>query len=315
MTQIGVVKQSKTRGMQLPYAMRRGLKSSIACHGVGLHGGRETLLRIAPAEPGSGIYFRRTDLDLTIPARHDFVIDTKLCTVLADPARPQARVGTVEHVMAALAGLGIDDALIEVDGPEVPIFDGSAAEIVFLIQCAGVVETGIPRELVEIRRPVRVTDGAAFAELRPANPHVEGFSAALEIDFAASAIGCQFLELDVTPESFTRELARARTFTMKADIEQLRDAGLGLGGSLANAIVVEDDTVLNPEGLRFPDEFVRHKLLDVVGDLALGGVIHGCFVGARTGHRLNNRLLRTLFADPMNYRIVGDTTIGLAAVA
>jgi UDP-3-O-[3-hydroxymyristoyl] N-acetylglucosamine deacetylase len=295
---------------------RRGLGAAIACRGIGLHGGQETNLRLVPAEPGTGIRFRRTDLDIIIPARHDLVADTRLCTVLADPRRPEARIGTVEHIMAALAGLGIDDALIEVDGPEIPILDGSAAEFVFLIRCAGIVETAAPRDIIEIRRPVRVSDGAACAELRPAASGEYGFTAALQIDFPAGAIGRQALSLEITPDSFTSELSRARTFTMKQDIDRLREAGLALGGTLGNAVVVDGDSILNPEGLRSPDEFVRHKLLDVVGDLALAGAaLRGRFVGARTGHRLNNLLLRSLFADAANYRRVSTAAPDLAAVA
>lgn len=309
--------QTKAKGYHGAAPFRRGLKAAITCQGVGLHGGRETMLRLAPAEPGSGIRFRRTDLGVTIPARHDFVIDTRLCTVLADPSRPDARIGTVEHIMAALAGLAIDDALVEVDGPEIPILDGSSAEFVFLIGCAGIVETPMPRDMLEIRRTVRVTDGAAFAALHPAVPGEDGFVASLAIDFPARAIGRQALTLDITPESFADELSRARTFTMKAEIDQLRAAGLALGGSLDNAVVVDDDSVLNPSGLRCPDEFVRHKLLDVVGDLALcGAAIHGRFEGNRTGHRLNNLLLRAVFADHANYRFVGaPAEQDLAAVA
>lgn len=296
--------------------LRRGLKAAISCQGVGLHGGQVTQLRLAPARPGSGIRFHRTDLDVTIPARHDFVVDTRLCTMLADPARPEARIGTVEHVLAALTGLSIDDALVEVDGPEIPILDGSAAEFVFLIQCAGISETLMKRDIMEICRPVRVTDGEAFAELHPAMPGEDGFVAELTIDFPARAIGRQALALEITPETFAEELARARTFTMKTDIDGLHAAGLARGGSLDNAVVVDDAVVLNPEGLRSPDEFVRHKLLDVVGDLALcGGAIQGRFVGARTGHRLNNLLLRTLFADRGNYRFASAAETNFAAVA
>lgn len=300
--------QIGTRGHEAMWrpAGRRGLKAAIACRGTGLHGGRDTLLRLTPALSGSGIVFHRTDLDAMIPARHDFVVDTRLCTVLADPARPEARVGTVEHVMAALAGLGIDDALVEVDGPEIPILDGSSAEFVFLIQCAGIVETAGMRDSIEILRPVRVADGDSIAELHPARRGFDGFAMALDIDFPARAIGRQHFALDLTPSGFVEMLSRARTFTMKAEIDHLHQAGLALGGSLANAVVVDDDAVLNPEGLRYDDEFVRHKLLDVVGDLAMAGApIIGGFAGRRTGHRVNNLLLRALFADPANYRLVG----------
>ncbi len=283
--------------------MRRGLKASIGCEGVGLHSGVPVRLRLAPLAPGSGIAFRRSDLGLNIPAHYAHVVDTRLSTVLADPARAEARVATVEHVMAALAGAGIDDALIEVDGPEVPALDGSAAEFGFLIACAGVIETGLSQDYIEILRTVRVTEGEGFAELSPGPLNCEKFSMSLTINFPARAIGQQALCLDLTEENFDRHLARARTFTMEAEIAALHAAGLALGGSLANAVVVNDDKVLNPEGLRFADEFVRHKMLDVVGDLALAGApISGRFTGHRSGHRLNNLLLRALFADAANFR-------------
>lgn len=285
-------------------AQRCGLKSAIGCEGVGLHSGALVRLRLLPAEPGSGILFRRADLGIAIPARYDHVVDTRLSTVLADPARPEARVATIEHLMAALAGAGIDDALIELDGPEVPVLDGSAAEFSFLIGCAGIEETGPRRDRIEVLRTVRVEDGEAFGELQPAPFARDSFSMSLSIDFSARAIGRQALSLDLDPESFARDLARARTFTLASEIEALHAAGLALGGSLANAVVVDDDKVLNPEGLRYPDEFVRHKMLDVVGDLALAGApVSGRFLGNRTGHRLNNALLRALFADPANYRL------------
>lgn len=285
------------------YRQRHGLKSAIGCEGVGLHSGTTVHLHLSPAAIGSGIAFRRTDLDVTIPARYDHVLDTRLSTVLADPARPDIRVATVEHVMAALAGAGIDDALVEVDGPEVPVLDGSAAEFSFLINCAGIAETGPQRDRIEVLRPVRVADGAAFAELCPEPFAQDRLNMALTIEFPARAIGRQALSLDLTPENFIHHLARARTFTMQAEIAALHEAGLARGGSLANAVVVNDDKVLNLEGLRFEDEFVRHKMLDVVGDLALAGApISGRFIGNRSGHRLNNMLLRALFADAANYR-------------
>ncbi|HEX7389930.1 MAG TPA: UDP-3-O-acyl-N-acetylglucosamine deacetylase, partial [Acidiphilium sp.] len=243
-----VMRQDGWAALKPASDMRRGLKSAITCEGTGLHSGASVHLRLAPAPAGSGITFRRTDLDATIPARFDFVADTRLSTVLADPARPEARIGTVEHVMAALAGLGIDDALIEVDGPEIPILDGSAAEFVFLIHCAGIAGTDAPRAAIEILRPVRITDGAAFAELRPARFGGGNFALALDIDFPARAIGRQGFSLDLSPERFIEDLARARTFTMKAEIDALHEAGLARGGSLANAIVVDDGHVLNPEG-------------------------------------------------------------------
>lgn len=284
---------------------RRGLAGSISCEGIGLHSAQTVQLTLSPAEPGTGIVFCRTDLpDCRIAARHDHVVDTRLCTALADPARPEQRVGTIEHLMAALAGLAIDDATISVDGPELPILDGSAESFVFLIHCAGIVESAMPRRMIEVLRPVRVTDGAASAVLLPA-PAQTGLSLDLEIDFPAEAVGRQHFALDLSPAAFERDLARARTFAFVAEIEALHAAGLALGGSLANAIVVDGAEVVNPEGLRYADEFVRHKLLDVVGDLALAGApIIGRVKAVRSGHRLNNRLLHALFADQANYRVI-----------
>jgi UDP-3-O-[3-hydroxymyristoyl] N-acetylglucosamine deacetylase len=291
----------------LDTGLRRTLKAAIGCVGAGLHSGRRAALTLRPAHPGAGIRFRRTDLGgVEIPARHDLVVDTRLCTALALPGRPEARIGTVEHVMAALAGCGIDDAVVEVDGPEVPILDGSAAPFVFLIDCAGVTGQGlVPGALaaIEVLRPIRVQDGegpdAAWAELLPSAPGIEGgLDAELAIDFPGTAIGRQALALRVTETSFRAVLAEARTFALARDVERLRAAGLAQGGSLANAVVVEGPVVLNPEGLRHPQEFVRHKLLDAVGDLALAGApLRARFRGHRSGHGLNNRVLRALLAD------------------
>jgi UDP-3-O-[3-hydroxymyristoyl] N-acetylglucosamine deacetylase len=285
---------------------RRTLKSAIGCVGVGLHGGRRVSLTLNPAPAGTGILFRRTDLGIDIPARFDRVSDTRLCTALVAEGAPQARIGTVEHVMAALAGCGITDALIELDGPEVPIMDGSAAPFVFLIDCAGTVALNTPAPVIEVLRPVRVGDESAFAELLPARE--PGFEAALTIEFPNTVIGRQILSMRVTPAAFRAGLADARTFALAEDIAQLRAAGLAQGGSLDNAILVDGPFVVNKGGLRRPDEFVRHKLLDVVGDLALAGAaLSARFVGHRSGHALNNRLLRALFADRGAWRLTeGD---------
>ncbi len=286
---------------------RRTLRAAIGCVGIGLHSGRRVTLSLLPALPGSGITFRRVDLDgeIAIPARFDHVVDTRLCTALALPEAPEARVGTVEHLMAAFAACGIDDALVELDGPEVPILDGSAAPFVFLIDCAGAVASAMPRGAIEVLRPVRVEDASgAWAELRPSAE--AAFDAALEIDFPNTAIGRQALTLRVTPQAVRAALAEARTFTLAEEVARLRAAGLAQGGSLANAVVVDGPLVLNPGGLRRPDEFVRHKLLDLVGDLALAGApIHGRFAGHRSGHALNNRLLRALFAEVGACRVLG----------
>jgi UDP-3-O-[3-hydroxymyristoyl] N-acetylglucosamine deacetylase len=297
---------------------QRTLKTAIDCVGVGVHSGLRVRLTIRPAAPDHGIVFHRTDLNRTIAARFDNVIDTRLCTVLADPAMPSARVGTVEHLMAALAGLAIDNALIEIDGPEIPILDGSAAPFVFLLDCAGSVEQDAPRQVIEVCRTVRVAAGKAWAELRPLGPVSRTVQPVLEmdssIDFAASAIGRQSASLQLTPESFRQEIAAARTFAQAADVEQLQAAGLALGGSLDNAVVVDGATILNPGGLRMENEFASHKLLDVVGDLALAGSrLHGRFVAHRTGHNLNNLLLRSLFADAAAWRMVATEPLVAAA--
>ncbi len=288
---------------RLAPARQHTLKASIGCVGTGLHSGRRVSLTLHPAPAGHGIVFRRTDLGRDIPARFDHVADARLATTLALPGTPAVRVGTVEHVMAALAGMGIDNALVALDGPEVPILDGSAAHFVFLIDCAGIVEQDLPQETIVVRRPVRVADGDGFAELRPAAVAPPGrgglmLDMALSIDFAAPAIGRQEIALRLSPDSFRRELARARTFGLAEDIAALHTAGLARGGNLENAVVVDGDRVLNPGGLRMDREFARHKLLDAVGDLALSGLaIAGRFIAHRSGHALNNALLRALLAD------------------
>jgi UDP-3-O-[3-hydroxymyristoyl] N-acetylglucosamine deacetylase len=295
--------REKEKGIRAPLRQRT-LKSEIGCVGVGLHSGREARLVLKPAPAGHGIVFRRTDLGLSIPARFDTVIETRLSTEIGLAGIPEARIGTIEHVMAALAGLGIDNALIEVDGPEVPILDGSAAPFVFLIDCAGIAEQDAPRQAIEILAPVQVAHGEAEAALLPAAGGA-GLDMALTIVFAAPAIGTQSLALSLGAETFRHELAAARTFTLAEEVARLHAAGRGLGGGLHNAVVVDGARILNPEGLRQPDEFVRHKLLDAVGDLALAGApLIGRFSARCTGHALNNRLLHALFADPTSWRRV-----------
>ena len=292
----------------IPPMRQRTLKGKIGCVGVGLHGGRAVSLTLHPAAPGTGIVFRRTDVAASgagrvdIPARFDAVADTRLCTELAAPGAEDVTVGTVEHLMAALAGCGVDNVLVEIDGPELPILDGSAAPFVFLIDCAGVVEQAAPRRVIEILRPVEVIAGDASAAFYP-TAGSDGLDMALSIAFDAPAIGRQALALHLTEESFRRELARARTFTLASIITALQASGRAIGGSLDNAVVVDGARVLNPDGLRMPDEFVRHKLLDAVGDLALAGAsLRGRFVAHRSGHALNNQLLRALFAIPLAWR-------------
>jgi UDP-3-O-[3-hydroxymyristoyl] N-acetylglucosamine deacetylase len=283
---------------------QRTLKSRIPCVGNGLHTGRRVRLTLLPAHAGHGIVFRRTDLGRDVPATHDRVVDTKLCTTIGESS---ARVGTIEHLMAALAGAGVDNVLIELDGPEVPIMDGSAAPFSFLLECAGIVSLNTPRKVIEILRPVRVTDGHAFAELRPFDPKAGDTKAGraaiptldleVSIDFTDAAIGRQTRTLRLTPENFREAVAPARTFALASDIDHLRQLGLAKGGSLDNAIVVDGSKVLNPGGLRMKDEFVAHKLLDAVGDLALAGAaLHGRYIANRPGHSLNHKLLKALFA-------------------
>ena len=283
---------------------QRTLRTAIGCVGAGLHTGQRVSVTLRPAPVGAGIKFVRTDLGVSIPATFDRVADTRLCTVLASADRPDVRVGTVEHIMAALAGLGIHNATVELDGPEAPILDGSAAPWVFLLDCAGTVAQAAPARVVEVLRTVRVGTDTAFAELRPAGAlgH-DGLDLSVAIDFAAPAIGRQALTVPLTTDSFRGVLQSARTFTEAHEVAGLRAAGLALGGSLDNAVVVDGDRVLNPGGLRMADEFVRHKALDAAGDLALAGaMLRGRFVGCRSGHALNNQVLHALFADAANWR-------------
>jgi UDP-3-O-[3-hydroxymyristoyl] N-acetylglucosamine deacetylase len=290
------------------------LARPIGCVGIALHSGRRVRMELAPAPAGTGIVFHRTDLGVDIPARFDRVVASRLCTVLALPGEPEARVGTVEHLMAALAGNGIDNARISVSGPELPILDGSAEPFGFLIDCAGRASQGVPRRVIEVLHPVRVEDGDGFAELRPTAG--AGLTLSVSIAFEAAAIGRQALTLTLGRRSFRRTLAAARTFAVAHEIEALRAAGLALGGSLDNAVVVDGDRVLNPAGLRSPQEFVRHKALDLVGDLALAGApLRASVVAHRPGHALNNRLLRALFADASAYRVVESMPESIAAAA
>jgi UDP-3-O-[3-hydroxymyristoyl] N-acetylglucosamine deacetylase len=273
------------------------LKSSISCVGVAVHSGRRVSLTLRPAEADHGIAFRRTDLGRTIPARFDHVVDTRLATVIGDATWASARVGMIEHLMAAFAAKGIDNALVDVDGPELPYL--------FLLDCAGITEQDAPRNIIEIRRTIRVTDGEAFAELRPLHGNVipPVLDMEVSIDFKAAAIGRQSHAMRLTTETFRAEIAQARTFAQAHEVEALRAAGFARGGSLDNAIVVDGAAVLNPGGLRMENEFARHKLLDAVGDLSLAGAaLHGRFVAHRTGHGLNNKLLRALFADQATWR-------------
>ncbi|AXY22879.1 UDP-3-O-[3-hydroxymyristoyl] N-acetylglucosamine deacetylase [Komagataeibacter saccharivorans] len=284
--------------------MQHTLRQPIRSVGTGLHTGACIELRLSPAPENTGIVFRRTDMALPpITARYDAAVDTRLSTVLGHGTNPpQAeRIATVEHLMAALSGCSIDNVFIDVNGPEIPVFDGSAAEFVFLLECAGITQQAAARRNIYIRQTVRVEDGDAFAELSPTTQ--SGLSIDISIDFPAAAIGQQRYGAQVDAALFRRHLCTARTFVLQSEIDHLHSVGLARGGSLDNAIVVNGDNVLNPAGLRHADEFVRHKVLDAIGDLYLaGGMIHGHFRGHKSGHTLNNRLLRKLFANQENWR-------------
>jgi UDP-3-O-[3-hydroxymyristoyl] N-acetylglucosamine deacetylase len=276
-------------------ARQKTLKSSIHCSGVGLHSGDKISMSLHPADVDTGIVFHRADIrgkKAEIAAHFQNVCDTRLCTSLANDAG--VGVATVEHLMAAFAGCEIDNVEIEISGPEVPIMDGSAEPFVFLVECAGIEEQKAPRRAIRVLKPIIANIGNAVAKLAPA----DDFSVKLAIDYDNPAIGEQVFDLGVDSKVFKSEISRARTFGFLEDVEALRRAGLALGGSLENAIVVSGDRILNDGGLRYHDEFVRHKVLDCIGDLYLaGGPIIGCFTGRRIGHAVNNRLLRAVFTD------------------
>lgn len=285
--------------------LQRTLKNPIHCTGIGLHSGAKVSMTLAPAEADTGVVFVRTDVlaqggapeRAEIAANWRHVADTRMCTVLAN--EQGTRLSTVEHLMAALAGCEVDNLRIEIDGPEIPVMDGSAAPFVFLIECAGTMEQSATRRTIEVLKPVSFGDDRRHATLEPA----DGFSLAFEIDFESQAIRRQECTVAFDPHSFRAEIARARTFGFIHEIEALRAAGLAKGGSLDNAVVVSGDRVLNDDGLRYADEFVRHKLLDAVGDLALAGApLIGHYTGARCGHHHNNKLLHQLFADDSAWR-------------
>ncbi|MCB1363181.1 MAG: UDP-3-O-acyl-N-acetylglucosamine deacetylase [Rhodobacteraceae bacterium] len=282
--------------------MQTTVKTEIGMIGTGLHSGRPVRMRILPASAEYGIWFRRvdiTDRDNMIAARYDNVTDTRLCTNISNEAG--ANVSTVEHLMAALMGCGIHNALIELDGPEVPIMDGSSDRFVREIITAGIQVLDAPVRAIRVLKRVEVEAEGVTVSIDPSD--------SLEIDFMIefpdAAIGRQAKHLDMANGAFVRELCNSRTFCRKADVDWMLSQGLGLGGNLGNAIVVEGEKVLNPTGLRHDDEFIRHKMLDALGDLALAGApILGHYRGRRAGHASTNLLLRKLFATPMAYEMV-----------
>lgn len=281
---------------------QRTLKNVIRATGVGLHTGEKVYLTLRPAAPDTGIVFRRVDLEppVDIPARSEFVGDTQLCTTVCCE---ESRVSTVEHLLSAMAGLGIDNAYVDLSAAEVPIMDGSAGPFVFLIQSAGIEEQNAPKRFVRIKQPVVVEDGDKWVRFDP----FDGFKVSFSIDFDHPVFQThtRTASLDFSTTSFVKEVSRARTFGLLKDVERLREQNLALGGSLDNAIVVDDYRILNEDGLRYEDEFVKHKILDAVGDLyLLGHSLIGAFSGYKSGHALNNRLLQTLLVNTEAWEVV-----------
>ncbi len=288
------------------------LNYPVTCTGVALHSGAQVTMRLKPAPADHGIVFVRRDVAAAksrVPARYDAVVDTRLGTTIANAQG--TKVMTVEHLMAALWGCGIDNCLVELDGPEVPIMDGSSEPFVFLIECAGIEALDAPRRSIEVLRTVAVEDNGATAVLTPA-PH---FLLDVTIHFDHARIGTQQARYDFSETTFKQALCRARTFGFAEDVEALRAAGLARGGSLRNAIVLDEQSILNDEGLRYGDEFVRHKALDCIGDYFLSGMaLRGAVTTLRPGHHINNVLMRTLFADARNYRITEPDFTALTPV-
>jgi len=275
---------------------QRTLKNTIRATGVGLHSGKKVLMVLRPAPADTGVVFRRTDLDaqIDVPAQAENVGETTLGTTLI---KDQARVSTIEHLMSAFAGLGLDNAYIELSAEEVPIMDGSAGPFVFLLQSAGIEEQPAPKHFARILKPIQVEDGDKWARFTPYN----GFKVNFEIEFNHPIFKQrdQSASMDFSTTSFLREISRARTFGFMRDLEFMRSRNLALGGTMENAIVLDDTRILNEEGLRYEDEFVKHKILDAIGDLyLLGRSIIGEFSGYKSGHALNNKLLRKLIATP-----------------
>ncbi len=297
---------------------QRTLKNTIRASGVGLHTGKKVLMTLRSAPPNTGIVFRRTDLDspVDIRAHAENVGETALGTTLV---RGSAKVSTVEHLLSAFAGLGIDNAIVEVTAPEVPIMDGSAGPFVFLLQSAGIEEQSTPKRFIRIKRRVRVEDGDKWAEFKP----FDGFKVNFEIEFNHPMFKkrSQTASMDFSTTSFLKEVSRARTFGFMRDLEGLRARNLALGGNMDNAIVLDDFRVLNEDGLRYEDEFVKHKILDAIGDLyLLGHSLIGEFSGYKSGHALNNELLRTLIADQsaweeVTFETSADAPISYVAAA
>lgn len=292
---------------------QRTLKNVIRATGVGLHTGRKIFLTLRPAAPDTGIVFRRTDLEppVEIIARAENVGDTSLSTSLM---RESTRISTVEHLLSAFAGLGTDNAYVDLSAAEVPIMDGSAGPFVFLIQSAGFEEQNRAKQFIRIKRAVAVKDGDKWAKFEP----FDGFKVSFTIEFDHPFFHqrSRHAEIDFSTTSFVKEVSRARTFGFMRDVELLRERNLVLGGSLDNAVVVDDYRVLNEDGLRYEDEFVKHKILDAIGDLyLLGHSLIGAFHGYKSGHQLNNRLLRELLATKGAWELVSYESEEVAPIS
>jgi len=287
----------------MKFSRQTTLRAQATVTGVGVHSGSPVNLTIGPASIDAGFIFVRTGLDgrdREIQATADAVISTEFATVLGDRQGPL--VSTAEHVLAALRGMGVDNATIEIDGPEVPIMDGSAAAFVAAIDQAGIVSQAAQRRFIQVLKPVQVVIGNSLGELRP---YATGFRAETEISFANPVIGCQKYTLDLSPERFRREVSRARTFGFMSDVARLWSAGFALGASFENSVVFDETRLLNPDGLRYTDECARHKALDAVGDLALAGLpLLGAYRSVRGGHKLNHAVLTALIADRSAWRVV-----------
>jgi len=291
----------------MKFSRQTTLRSQATVIGVGVHSGLPVSLTIGPASVDAGFIFVRSGLDgcdREVQATAGSVIATEFATVLGDRAGPL--VSTAEHVLAALRGMGVDNATIEIDGPEVPIMDGSAAAFVAAIDQAGIVTQSGSRRFIQVLKPVQVAMGDSFGELRP---YAAGFRAEVEIDFTNPVIGRQTYALDLSPERFRREICRARTFGCMNDVARLWSSGFALGASFENSVVFDETRLLNTEGLRYSDECVRHKVLDVIGDLALAGLpLLGAYRSVRGGHKLNHAVLTALMADHSSWRVVEAET-------
>lgn len=288
---------------------QRTIKRSVSCTGIGLHSGKKVNLCLRPADPDTGIMFKRVDQPgaSLIPGDVHHVVDTSLCTTVGHDG---VTVSTVEHLVSALSGLGVDNVLVEVDAPEVPIMDGSAAPFVFLINNAGLTSQSKTRQFYQVKREISITDGDRVLSMEPS----DGLSVDFTIEFNHPMIRTQRRSFMLDERSYDREISRARTFGFLSDLQKLRDMNLGLGGSLDNAVVVDKYQVLNDDGLRFEDEFVRHKVLDFLGDLALvGRPVLGHFKAHKSGHALNNQLFRSFLEDHRAWQLVSPPAEELAA--